>query len=116
MIKINFKDGKTVDLDLFDQKQVDVYKSQMKNIFFNNRISGMAIFQNNQLHVIQKPAKYKLLKWTCGKIAEAEYQGIERVQSKDVGETISLTVDNKVKTNLTYYFSNKMIKNTVQIL
>ena len=116
MIKINFKDGKTIDLDLFNQDQVDIYKKQIQNVFFNNRISGMAIYANNQYYVIQKPSKYKTLKWRCGKVAEAIYYGKKILHSKNIGETISLIIDGKIKTSLIYYFSNKMVKNTIQLI
>ncbi len=117
MIKINFKDGTTLDLNLFNQQQLNDYKHKLKNDFFRNRISGMSIYQNKQLYTIIKPNIYKTLKWECGKIAIAKLIENQKLSnSKDVGESISLIIDDKIKHILTYYFSNKMIKTNIQML
>ena len=116
MIKINFKDGQTLDLDLFNSEQLKDYKNKLKNPFFQKRITGMAIYRDKRLYTIQKPNKCNSLKWECSKVAVAILEENNIVEAKDVGECISLIIDEKIKHNLIYYFSNKMIKTTIQFL
>jgi len=117
MIKINFNDSQTMDLDLFNEDELNKYKNKLKNPFFIKRITGMAIYRNKQLYTIQKPNKFKKIKWECGKIAIAKFNNNQKYcKAKDIGETISLTIDNKIKHILIYYFSNKMVKTQIQFL
>ncbi len=116
MIKINFKDGSTLDLDLFDDKQLEDYKKKLENPFFVKRISGMSIYRDKRLYTIQKPDVYETLYWECGKIAIAKMEGSNYCKAKDVGECINLIIDKKIKHSLIYYFSNKMIKSKISFL
>lgn len=117
MIIINFSDSSTINLDLFDDKQLQEYKSKLKNPFFIKRITGMSIYKNKQLYTIQKPNKFNSLQWECGKVAIAKLINNQTYsKSKDVGESISLFINNNIKHTLIYYFSNKMIKSSILFL
>lgn len=118
MIKVNMRDGSTVDVDLLDEESKETFKRKMENPFFKRNITGMILFEKERVFAtIQKPKIYDNIEWNCKLVGMASFKGkAEKVKSEVVGECIELTIDNKVKNILYHYFSNHMVKSEIVLL
>ena len=72
MLKVQLKNGKTLNIDLGDDKQVDNLKHKLKNPFFHRNISAIQIFSKKKiLNVLKRPHNSSSCYWSFGKIGEA---------------------------------------------
>lgn len=111
MIKVQLKNGKTIDVDLNNNDNVSKLKVKLKNPFFHRNISAIQIFNKKKvLNILKRPSNSNNCYWSFGKIGEATISYDKNIsKTRDIGEVVSVKVDGKYIITMKYFYSNNMV-------
>lgn len=101
LIKINFKDGTTLQFDLTKDDDVKQWHEWANVKEFQNNISGIGILHNKKFHTMPCPKKFRKIKF----YAELVYKHKDNEQ-KILGEKIICHADNIQLSLLVYTYNN----------
>lgn len=101
MIKLNFKDGTTLEFDLTkdDDRKQWVEWSSVKD--FQDRITGIGVLHNKKYHALPFPRGFKKVRFH----AELVYRKKKR-EKKLLGEKLTCHADNVKLSVLVYTYTN----------
>jgi hypothetical protein len=101
MIKLNFKDGSTLEFDL---KKEDDLKQWLEWSFqkdFQNKITGIGILHEKKFHILPYPYGFKRVRFMA-EIVVREKKGVKR----ELGEKLICQADNIQLSILVYTYKN----------
>ena len=101
MIKLNFRDGTTLEFDLNKEDDYNQWIEWSSVKDFQNRITGIGILHNKKFHTMPRPKKFKKIKY----YAELVYR-IKNGEHKLLGERIICHAGDVKLTLLVYTYNN----------
>lgn len=101
MIKVNFKNGDTLQFDLTKDDDLKQWNEWSNVKEFQSKIRGIGILHNKKYHTLPYPKRFKKIKF----YAEIIYRNKDNV-NKILGEKITCHADNIKLSLLVYTYNN----------
>jgi len=101
MLKINFKDGTTLEFDLNKEDDFQQWNEWSSVKDFQDRITGIGILHEKKFHTMPFPKGFRQVKFSAELVAK-EKDGVKR----QVGEKLICHADNIQMTMMVYTYKN----------
>ena len=101
MIKLNFKDGSTLEFDLKKEDDLKQWLEWSSVKDFQERITGIGILHGKKFHTLPFPKGFRHVRFMA-EIVSKEKKGVER----ELGERLICQADNIQLSILVYTYKN----------
>jgi hypothetical protein len=101
MIKLNFKDGSTLEFDLKKEDDVKQWLEWSSVKDFQDRITGIGVLHNKKFHTLPFPKGFSRVRFMA-ELVTKEKKGVER----ELGERLICQADNIQLSIMVYTYKN----------